>query len=121
MAEIIPFVPGIPHQSIEVTLAGTPMVVEARWNAVDAAYYLDFYDADNNPIARSLKVVLGANLVNRSTHELLRGRAVFAVNYSDTYAECGIDDLGARIQVVFFTEMDMDLARADTPNAPRGS
>lgn len=119
MAESIPFTPGIPHQRLEVTLAGVPMIIDARWNSRDEAFYLDVFDVGENPIARGVKVVLGALLGRGNTHPFFYGRALFAVDKSGTGRECGLDDLGARIILMYLTEVDLLLASQPALEIPK--
>lgn len=113
MPEALPFEPSVPHQRIEVALTGISIVVEARWNDRDQAYYLDFWEADGiTPIIRSVKVVLGAKLARTTTHQFLQGRALVAWDKSGEHRECGLDDLGQRVVVLYLTERDVALLKA---------
>ena len=116
MAEFIPFDPSIPHQRLEVSILNTPIIIDARWNPRDEAFYLDLFDVDETPIIRSIKVVLGVDFFHRSSYPLFVGRSLFAIDTSGTGVECGIDDLGGRIQIAFFNERDVLLAT--TPSLP---
>lgn len=113
MAEAIPFDPSVPHQRVEATMAGIAIVIDARWNARDSAFYLDFFEADGlTPIIRSVKVVLGAKLGRTSTHPFFVGKALFAFDRSGEGVECGLDDLGARVDVMYLTERDVQIAQS---------
>ncbi len=119
MAESIPFESGVPHQELEVTLAGVPNLVEARWNDQDRSFYLSVYEIDGTPIAVGLKVVLGVLLGRKSTHKFFKGRALFAVDNANTGEECRLDDLGGRITIIYLTEADLELASAPPLVIPR--
>lgn len=110
MAESLPFTPGLAGQRLELTLAGSQCVFVSYWNDVEKSHYLDVFEIDDTPIIRGLKVVLGVNFVRRSTHPLFVGRALFAVDESNTGVEAGIDDLGGRVTILYLTELDLLLA-----------
>ncbi len=119
MASEVPFVPSVPHQELEVAIAGLTVIMTARWNDRDRAFYLDVFESDNTPIARGLKVVLGVKLGRKSTHKFFVGRALFAVDNSNTGQECGIDDLGARVSILYLDEGDLELASTPPFAVPR--
>ncbi len=118
MAEIIPFIPGDPNQRLDTVLAGEARILEARWNANDHAWYLNVRDADNTMIAAGLKIVLGARLGWSVLHPMFVGRALFAVDLSNTGLEAGLDDFGSRVRLVYFTESDLALAARPLIEAP---
>lgn len=118
MPEAIPFRPGVPQQRVDVTLSGVTYGIVAHWNGREdgeegGAYYLNVYEEDDTPIAIGLKVVLGVLLGRRYTHEFFSSgaRALIAVDLGNSGRECGVDELGGRIQVWYLTELDLLLAR----------
>lgn len=119
MAELIPFKPGIPQQEFEVTLAGVPYWVETHWNEADQAHYLDLYEVNLDPIAIGLKIVLGCKLGDTYLHPFFVGRALIVVDDSNTGLDARVDDLGGRINVVYFTELDLQLAQSPPLEIPR--
>lgn len=123
MAEFIPFTPGNPNETLEVTLAGDPYVLVSQWNATDngktGAFYLHLYDVNKKPIAVGMKVALGVILGRTSTHFFFSGRALFAYDKSNSGRECGVDDLGGRIQVAYLTADDLILARGPGRFTPK--
>lgn len=121
MAEVVPFRPGVPQQRVDVTLSGVTYGIVAHWNAMDNAFYLNVYEEDDTPIAMSLKVVLGVVLGRSYTHEFFSSgaRGLIAVDLSNTGAECGVDELGGRVQIWYFTELDMLLASSPPLEVPK--
>lgn len=123
MAEFIPFTPGNPNETLEVTLDGKPYVMVTRWNSTDnnktGAFYLDLYTVSLVPICTGMKIVLGALLGRRCTHPFFVGRALFAYDKSNSGRECGVDDLGGRIQVAYLTESDLLLAQSPRRVIPK--
>lgn len=112
MAGIIPFEPGIPEQRLEIALNDVPYALRVRWNTRDAAWYLDVYEQDGKqPIAHSVKLVLGTLFGRSSMHPLFQG-GLFMVDSSSTGVEAGLNDLGGRVRLWYLTPLDLDLARA---------
>lgn len=123
MAEFIPFTPGNPNETLEIVLAGDPYLIVSRWNGTDnnktGAFYLDLYDVNKKAIAVGMKVTLGVLLGRTNTHVFFAGRALFAYDKSNSGRECGIDDLGGRIQVAYLTADDLILARGPGRYKPK--
>lgn len=120
MAEVVPFRPGVPQQRLDITLAGVSYVMITHWNARDNAYYIDVLEADETPVAYGIKVVLGVVLGRRYTHEFFNSgeRGLIAVDLSNTGRECGVDELGGRVQIWYLTEVDMRLASTPPLEVP---
>lgn len=116
MAQIIPFDTSVPHQSLALELGGYQTIVELRWNQRDVsesspsgAWYLDILEIDATPILKSVKLVIGVKLGPRSTHPLLRNRAILVIPLTDYGDEIGFDDIGTKVNVSYFTELDLQL------------
>lgn len=120
---ILPLVPSEPNYTFTCTIRGQEVFIEARWNErdkvvdadgnvlVDGAWYLDWFDANGDPIVRSMKVVLGVNLGRQLTHDVFRRIIVRAVDTSAPGAgrDAGFTDIGvdgARVVVKVYTVTD---------------
>lgn len=104
MASIIPFVPGIPEQTISITLDGEPYVMRARWNTSDdglvGAWYLDAWERDGKtPIAFGIKLVLGVRLGRNFTHPLFSA-GLLLIETVETGLEATLQDFGSRVLLV---------------------
>jgi len=121
MAEAIPFLPGVPHQSLECTINGVTRIFEARWNTRDDSWYLNVLEVDEEPILMGIKLRLGVEMGRSCTHELFASgaRALVAIDFSGRAQEAGLDDLGTRVAVVYFTEVDKFLAQVPQAPVPR--
>ena len=108
MAVDIPFVAGNPHHSFITVIDGTEYVFTARWNARDAAWFFDILDIDDNPIRYGIKVVLGAILGGRIADARFPSGYFMAEDLSGQNLEAGLDALGDRVVVSFFTVDDFD-------------
>ncbi len=120
MASQIPFAPGVPFQRIEITIDSIPVIIDARWNSRDEAFYLDIFQQDETVIARGLKVVLGASMGRGYAYasEFFQGTAMFAQDISGKAKECGIDDLGQRVVIWYLNAADVFVAQSSTDGIP---
>lgn len=115
MPQILPCVPSEPSYEFTTILNNTSVRFAFRWNARDAAWYFDIYDANDKPIIHSVKVVLGVPLGRRSTHPLLTRGVLVAMERARTRREPGLDDLGSlktdsRVVLVYYTAQEMSEA-----------
>lgn len=106
----LPFKSSIPSFRVGTTLDGVAYLLDVSWNAgsetVPGAWYFDLLLEDETPIASGVKVVLGVFLARRATHPkrppgYLIASDLAPVNGRET--DAGFDDLGARVQVYYYT------------------
>jgi hypothetical protein len=83
------------------TLEGRTYSFEFIWNDRSGAWFLTIRDTDGNDLAAGRRVVLGANLLGRSSNAALPPGVLLAVDTSRTDTEAGRDDLGARVKIVY--------------------
>lgn len=115
MPTIVPFVPGVPEQKLDITLDKEPYVLRARWNSMDVAWYLDAWERDGKtPIAFSLKLVLGVKIGNTYNHPLFVS-GLFLIDLSNTGIEPQLGDLGTRVILVHLTAEDAVLLSQPVP------
>jgi hypothetical protein len=109
MPQILPFQPSIPNYTVSVVLGTVEYVFQVRWNARDGAWYFDLLDDTLDQIYSGVKIVLGAYLAARCSDPrwLAAGGILVATDTSNQGLDAGIDDLGARVQVVFYTIAEM--------------
>ena len=112
MAVAIPFEPSVPNYSFTCAVNGTPYQFRVRWNATAGAWYFDLREEDGTPIALGIKIVLGAYLGRHSSHHLFSEGVFVAVDRSGRKADAGIDDLGARVTVLYVTNAEVRAAAA---------
>lgn len=99
----LPFVPSEPNYQFATVLDGVPYIIGVRWNARDAAWYMDLFAADASPICHGIKIVLGALLGRRTMDPRYPGGTLTAVDLSGKDADATLDDLGVRVVVYFYT------------------
>jgi hypothetical protein len=103
MPQLLPFEPSIPNQRVATTLDGTQFVFDVRWNGRAACWFMDILDADAEPIVMGIAVVIGAMLGRRSVDPRGPAGFIMAEDTSGTGLDAGLDDLGTRVRVLFFT------------------
>ena len=109
MAVALPLVPSDPSYEFVTSLGVATYTVGVRWNGRDGAWYLDLADADGDPIRSGLKIALGVLIGDRSTDPRWPAGVFLVTESSGTGLDAGIDDLGARVRVLFLSYAD-DLA-----------
>jgi hypothetical protein len=103
MPRLIPFQPSIPRYRFSTTLERRTYLFDVRWNTRADSWYIDILDEDESPLARGVKLVLGAYLAIRSAHADLPTGLMFAIDQSGRGVEAGFDDLGTRVVVYHYT------------------
>ena len=109
----LPLIPSLPNYTFSCSLDNTVYNFRVLWNASDGAgaWYLDISDADNNLIRAGMKVVLGTVLGGRETNPAFPPGALSVVdlasNGTTAGTDAGIDDLGARVIVVYYPAADV--------------
>lgn len=99
-------VPGDPNQRFRTSLAGTEYLVSLRWNARVNTWFMHLHDDQEDPIWLSMAVVLGVPIGSRCIDERWPGM-LRAVDLSGTGRDAGLDDLGVRVMIEFYTEEEV--------------
>lgn len=108
MAVEIPFIPSDPDYGFTTSLNGTAYTFDVLWNDRDAAWFFTLSDGEGDVIRAGIKVVLGVRLGDRSADPRWPAGVFFASDSSGQQADPGIDDLGARVRVIFLSYEDAD-------------
>lgn len=103
MPEALPLVPSIPSYRVGVSLAGVQYILDVRWNAREGAWFLDVLAEDETPIRRGIKIVLGTLLGGREVSDEFPLGVLQAIDLTNTGTEAGLDDLGDRVVVLFYS------------------
>ncbi len=107
MVAVLPFIPSSNNYRLIVPFDSVPTLIDTRWNARDAAWYIDFREEDETLILGGIKIVLGVNLGRRSTHSFFLNNLFLAFDTSGQGLDAGYDDLGARVVVQRITIADI--------------
>lgn len=89
-------------------LDGITYALEFRWNDRDGAWFLQVGDANGVPLISGLKVCLGILLLGRATSKLLPPGDFMAIDTAGRNAEAGFEDLGRRVQILYFTSAELE-------------
>jgi hypothetical protein len=106
MPRALPLVPSVADYTFGSAIDGVQYGFRVRWNARDAAWYLDVARQDGTPIASGLKIVLGANLGCASTDPFFQKYMLTPVDLSNAGRDATYDDLGTRVVVVVMSVTD---------------
>lgn len=108
---VLPFRPSIGNYRFGTTIGGTPYIFDVRWNSRDnvdrttgiakGAFYFDVREENLQPIARGIKIVLGAYLGRRVNHRLFKSGVFAAQDSTNKGREATYDDLGVRVLIKY--------------------
>ncbi len=104
----LPFVPSIPNYRVATTLDGTQYVFDVRWNGREGAWYFDIRTEDATLIRAGIKIVLGALLGGREASAEMPAGVFLASDLAGTGTDAGIDDLGARVCVYYYSAGELE-------------
>jgi hypothetical protein len=90
-----------PHYDFSSTLEGKLLTLELRWNERSGAWFLALYDDTGAAIFSGRRVVLGADLLGRSSDARLPPGTLIAYDTSGANHDAGRDDLGTRVQLLY--------------------
>ncbi len=107
MPQVLPLIPSVPNYRVGTVLGTAPFVLDVRWNGRDGAWYLDILDEDAEPILTGIRVVLGALLGGRSVNPAFPPGRLIAADLSGEGRDAGIDDLGTRVLVYFYSAAEV--------------
>src|SRR5262249_30878316 len=107
MPVLLPFRPSVPHYTFRSALLGAQYKFTVRWNTQLQLYHFDINDSAGNRVVVGVPVVLGALYGRASSHVLFQSGCLLARDTTRSGAEARFDDLGARVQVLYFTRDDM--------------
>jgi hypothetical protein len=88
-------------------LEGTDYILTFAFNRRDGYWYLDIADQDAVPISLSRKCVVNVNLLRRCADTRKPPGALILVDTSDTDLDPGLDDLGTRVDLVYYTAAEL--------------
>ena len=103
MATIIQVRPSVPDQEFSSILGGKVYRFRVRWNRKAARWSMSVSEENGTAIVSGVALVLGAYLGRRSVHPLFRDGILTLWDTNKTQIEPGLDDLGARVQLRYFT------------------
>lgn len=105
--QTLPLVPSLPSYRFGTLLEDVQLTFDVRWNGRAGSWYLDISDADGDLIRAGIRVVLGVELGGHVADVRMPPGALFAIDLSGAGREAGLDDLGARVVVVYLSSDDL--------------
>lgn len=100
----VPVVPGVPHQELQLPVGERVYSLELRWSVREARWYLDVRDEEAEPIYLGIAVVLNFPLGFRCVDERWWAGYLCAIDTSNTNVEPTLDDLGARVKLIYIED-----------------
>lgn len=104
---IIPVPPSTSEITFTCAINGQTLSFHVAWNDRDESFYLDVSQTDGTPVINSVRLVLNAFLGRTSPNALFQTGVLMVFDTSGNYQECGIDDLGARVQLAWIPQTDL--------------
>lgn len=102
----LPIVAEGAHFSFVTELSGTAFTFEFRWNRRDSGWYVHLGDAEGNPLAQGVRVVLGLPLFGGPKPGFPAG-AVVARDLTGQDVDATQDDLGQRVVLYFIPAAEL--------------
>jgi hypothetical protein len=105
----IPIKSGDPNFSVQATLENVTYTLAFRWNVRASAWFMDVLAADGVTIIQSgIKLVCNWWLAAYTTARQPPG-AFMALDTSGASVDPGLDELGDRVKLIYFTTTDLGL------------
>lgn len=108
MPVILPLVPSIPNYRVSTTLDDTQFIFDLRWNTRDNAWYMDVSTEADEIIRYAIKIVRGAPLGRRTADPRFPTGLLVAAASDGSTTEAGLNDLGTRVQVLYYTVAELE-------------
>lgn len=102
MSVTIPLPQDSDHFSFVVELDGTSYGFEWVWNYRDSHWYFSVNDANGSALVAYRKAVTTFPLLDRFTARAVPQGTLLLHDTSGAYAEPGLTDLGARVQLLYY-------------------
>ncbi len=110
MPQVIETRSDLPWYDLQVDLDGVTVTLELRWNVHVGAWYLAVLDADAvDTLQAGIRVVADFPLSAYWTGRTPPG-ALVAIDTAGDGRDPGVDDLGSRVVLVYFTAAELAAA-----------
>jgi hypothetical protein len=111
----LPLVPSIPNYRVSTQLGETQYILDVRWNTRAASWYMDIRTEDDELIRAGMRLVLGARHGARITDTRFPAGFITAEDTSGTHSEAGLDDMGTRVVVNWYSAEELATLAALLP------
>jgi hypothetical protein len=92
---------GYPITRMSIALSGATYMLWWFWNERDSAWYFDMDDVDGNPVVRSARVVLYADLLRGADPTYRPPYAIAVIDPTGGVEEPTQETLGKRFKVLY--------------------
>lgn len=108
MPVALPLVPSVPSYRVGTALDGVNYILDVYWateedSPAGGSWYFHLRDENAAMIRAGIRIVLGAFLGRRSVDKRFPRGVLIAADLSGDDRDAGIDDLGTRVVVYFYT------------------
>lgn len=84
-----------------VDLEGRTFLLKFDYSSRDDSWYLSIYDQDEDPIVCGKRVRIGVSILRGEVDARLPDGILMAVDTTEDHEEAGLEDLGARVKLVY--------------------
>jgi hypothetical protein len=102
VAIVLPTRPSAPDHSFEIELDGVLFRLTFLWNSRGEFWSMSIADVNGVQLLDGRRVVVGFPLLARFRDPRLPAGELTAVDIGGTQADPGLDDLGARVRLIYF-------------------
>jgi hypothetical protein len=114
----LPLSSEIKNYTVRTELDGLAIVLDVRWNDADKSWYFDVLAEDGTTVlAQQIRVVLGVYLGRHKWVAPFTTGVLVAYDLSGKRIDAGIDDLGSRVVVRYFTNAEVAQIRSGALDA----
>lgn len=107
MPLLVPLIPSVPFYEGGLTLGTVQYRINLHWNSRMDLFFMDLLDVDGNHIRSGMAMVLGTFIGRQSASAEFPPGAFVLSDTSGEGRDAGIDDLGSRVQLYYFTDEEL--------------
>jgi hypothetical protein len=113
MPVVIPLRVDFPEYDLQVVLDDVTYSLSFRWNGREEAWYMDVRTELEVDIWNGIKIVVGPKLGKRCVDVRFPPGALVAVDTTGSDVGPGLEDLGGRVQLLYYNEVELAEAVAE--------
>lgn len=109
MPVILPLLPDIPFQEVDIALDGTVYRFNFQWAERESIWYMDISTIDDDLIQGGIRLVLGTYLGWRVTDPDYPAGLLRLFDNSHSGQEARLDDLGTRVVMHYYSQDELGI------------